>query len=132
MDKYVVYLTENRAEIVPEEVDFEMLKETPWLTNVMILAKNGAHILVWARSEEEALQRANNRWRRFDKSELVELFSAVKFRYEMATEFTQEEHKIDDISTLYHELKEVLEQMEEEEKLNKERFYAMKADELPF
>jgi hypothetical protein len=130
MQKYVVFLQENRAEVVSEEFERE-INEPLWSTDRMLLEKTGADMIVWACDEKEAVSRATSRWRRFDNRELNELWKAVKTRYDMATEFAQEDY-IYDISTLYHELKEVLEQIEEEQQLNRKRYYAVKADDLPF
>jgi hypothetical protein len=134
MQKYVVFLQENRAEVVSEELKHWLVSISPWGVewNRKLLEKTGADMTLWAKSKEEALERSNNRWRRFTLDELCELLASVKSRYEIAKEFVQEGQGLYLTGSLFHELKETISQLEEENQLDREFMRPLINDELPF
>jgi type I restriction-modification system DNA methylase subunit len=134
MNKYIVFLREQRAEVVSEELKKWLIDASPWGFgwNRKLLAKTGADITIWAKSEAEALERSNNRWRRFNLDELNELLKSVRNRHQIAKEFVREEQDLYSIASLLHELQEIISRLKEENRLDSEFMKALISYDLPF
>jgi hypothetical protein len=132
MQKYVVFLQENRAEVVSEELKHWLVSISPWGFgwNRKLLEKTGGDVTVWAKSEAEALERSNNRWRRFDLDELNEILASIKSRYEVVKDFVELELHL--LESILHELEETIHQLKEENKLDSKMIKEVSRDELPF
>jgi hypothetical protein len=130
--KYIVFLAEQRAEEVSEELKKWLIDASPWGFgwNRKLLEKTGADMTLWAKSEAEALKRSNNRWRRFDLDELNEILASIKSRYEVVKDFVELELHL--LESILHELEETIHQLKEENKLDREMIKEVSRDELPF
>jgi hypothetical protein len=138
MDKYIVFLKDNRAEIVTEQQDEETIWEASFSSgwNWRLLEKSGADIAVWALDEEDAIEKAKKRyrWSLFNSFELEQLHDALEKKLEGL-----EQNDLDDafnrfpIERLLEELKEAMEQIEEEKKFDQKRFRKLGFErDLPF
>jgi hypothetical protein len=134
MNKYIVFLTDQQAEEVSEELKNWLIDVSPWGFgwNRKLLEKTGADMTLWAKSEAEALERSKNRWRRFNFDELREILVAIKSRYQIARDFVNEEVELYLLESILQELEETISELKEENKLDGEMIKELSKDDLPF
>jgi hypothetical protein len=132
MDKYIVFLKDNRAEIVTEQQDEETIWEASFSSgwNWRLLDKSGADIVVWALDEKDAIEKAEKRyrWSLFNSFELEQLRGAIEKKLEGL-----EQNDLDGAFNRFPVERLLEELIEEEKKFDQKRFRKLGFErDLPF